>query len=71
MATADLTSSVELLRMSSAAWLSQALGVAAELGIADLLADGPRSVDELARATSSHAPSLYRLLRGRQRRRLP
>jgi hypothetical protein len=63
MAATDLEPSVELLRMSSAAWLSQALGVAAKLGIADLLADGPKSLDELARETESHAPSLYRLLR--------
>jgi SAM-dependent methyltransferase len=41
----------------------QALAVAATLGIADLLADGPRLVDELAEATGTHAPSLLRLLR--------
>ncbi len=45
-------------------WNTQALYVAAKLGIADLLATGPRSADELAQATSVHAPSLYRLLRG-------
>ncbi|MFQ6022111.1 MAG: methyltransferase [Acidiferrobacterales bacterium] len=43
--------------------LSQALFVAAKLGIADLLKDGPRSVDDLAQVTGSHAPSLYRVLR--------
>ena len=42
---------------------SQALHVAAKLGIADLLVDGPKPVEELATATDSHAPSLYRLLR--------
>jgi hypothetical protein len=42
--------------------LSQAIYVATKLGIPDLLADGPREFDELARATSSHAPSLRRLL---------
>ncbi len=42
---------------------SQALAVAARLGIADLLADGPQSVEELARSTDTHAPTLYRLLR--------
>lgn len=42
---------------------AQALYVAAALGIADLLANGPRSVDGLAAATKTHAPSLYRLLR--------
>jgi hypothetical protein len=38
--------------------------VAIELGLADLLADDPRTVEELAVATSTHAPSLARLLRG-------
>jgi hypothetical protein len=32
------------------------------LGIADLLQSGPRGVDELARATGTHAPTLSRLL---------
>jgi SAM-dependent methyltransferase len=35
----------------------------AELGIADLLADGPVSSAELARVTGTHEPSLYRVLR--------
>jgi hypothetical protein len=43
--------------------LARAVETAAELGIADLVAEGPRSTDELAEATGSHAPSLYRLLR--------
>src|SRR5918996_3689341 len=42
---------------------SQVLYVPAKLGIADLLADGPKSVEELATATETHAPSLYRVLR--------
>ena len=44
-------------------WASQAIGVAAELRVADLLADGPRTGDELAAATGTHGPSLFRLLR--------
>lgn len=41
----------------------QALSVAAELKLADLLSTGPRSSDDLARQTATHAPSLQRLLR--------
>ena len=33
------------------------------MGIADLLADGAQSVEELARSTDTNAPTLYRLLR--------
>jgi hypothetical protein len=43
--------------------VSQALYAAAELGIADLLVDGPRSADDLAATTGAHASSLYRVLR--------
>ena len=43
--------------------VSQALHVAATLGIADLLVGGGRTCDELAAATRTHPPTLYRLLR--------
>ena len=42
---------------------SQALYVAAKLGIADLLADSPKTVEQLAKSTSTDAPSLYRVMR--------
>jgi hypothetical protein len=42
--------------------ISQAIYVATRLGIPDLLADGPREIDELAHATGSHPPSLRRVL---------
>lgn len=44
-------------------WVTQAIYVAAKLGIADLLHNGPMSADELAAATGCHARSLYRVLR--------
>jgi hypothetical protein len=43
--------------------ISQTIGVAAELGIADFLANGPKSSTELAQATGSQPRALYRLLR--------
>jgi SAM-dependent methyltransferase len=43
--------------------LSQAVYVAAKLEIADRVAEGPRSADELARKTRADADALYRLLR--------
>src|SRR5713101_5777452 len=42
---------------------SEAIFVAVKLGIADRIADGLFNLNELARATGTHAPSLYRLLR--------
>ena len=44
-------------------WISQAIYAAAKFNIADHLKDGPKSVDELAEATSTNADALYRLLR--------
>jgi hypothetical protein len=50
-------------RMIAGYFVSQAIYVAAELGIADRLAVGPRRAEELARDVGAHARSLYRLLR--------
>ena len=55
--------SVALLQLAAGFWISRAISVAAKLGIADLLGEGPRGCDDLARATGVHAPTLYRLLR--------
>lgn len=43
--------------------VSRMIRVVATLGLADLLADGPQTAEELASATACDAPSLYRLLR--------
>jgi len=43
--------------------LTKPLYVAAQLGVADRLLEGPLHVDELAQRTGAHAESLYRLLR--------
>jgi len=49
--------------MATGYWLSQAVYVAAKLGLADLLKDGPRSCEELAAATGTDRWCLYRLMR--------
>jgi SAM-dependent methyltransferase len=53
----------QLLHLMCGYWVGQAIHVAAELGVADLLGKKARSVDELARETRTHGPSLYRVLR--------
>jgi hypothetical protein len=42
---------------------SQAIHLAAKLGIADLIGEAPRTVEELAKATRTHPASLQRVLR--------
>src|SRR5262245_61718569 len=59
----DLPPFVALFQMATGYYISQAIYVAAKLGIADQLTDGPRSSDELAKATGAHASSLHRLMR--------
>jgi hypothetical protein len=54
---------VTLRRLVNGYQVTQAIHVAAVLGIADLLADGTRSSDDLAAASGAHAPSLHRVLR--------
>ena len=52
-----------LLQMIIGRLVSQAIYVAAKLGIADLLKDGAKSSEELAKSTQVDAQSLYRVLR--------
>ena len=51
------------MSLVAGAAISQAMAVAAELGVADLLADGPKMTDELACATGCDEPALRRLMR--------
>src|ERR1700680_4393747 len=53
----------KLLQMMTGYWVTQALYVAAKLGIADLLREGPVNCDVLASKTRTHPQSLYRTLR--------
>ena len=53
----------QVIEMASAHWISRIVYVAAKLGLADLLAEGPKTAEELAGLTGTHAPSLYRLMR--------
>lgn len=52
-----------LYQLSIGHYVSRALHLAAKLGIADQLADGPRDAEALATAVGAHAPSLRRVLR--------
>jgi len=57
------TSEMLLKKIFDGSWITQAISVAAELGIADILADGPCSVEDLADLTSTHSNALYRIMR--------
>jgi O-methyltransferase/methyltransferase family protein len=52
-----------MLGLISGYWASQLVMVAARLGIADVLAKGPRTVDAIAKHVGAHPPFLGRVLR--------
>jgi hypothetical protein len=52
-----------LFEMATSYWISQVVYVTAELGIADVLRQGPKSCREIATDTGADEKSLYRLLR--------
>lgn len=53
----------QLIQMATGYWLSRIVYAAAKLDLADRLAAGPKSAEELAGPTGTHAPSLHRLMR--------
>jgi len=54
---------IAMLQLISGFWISRCTYVAAKLGIADLIKDGPKTAAELAAATDTDEPSLFRCLR--------
>lgn len=59
----DQAASYDLLDLIQGAVVTQALHVAAKLGIADVLGDGPLSADEIALRVGSDPKATHRLLR--------
>lgn len=54
---------VRLVEMGTAAWVSMIIHGAAKIGLADHFAGGAKTAEQLAPLTSTHAPSLRRLMR--------
>lgn len=63
MADTETPPVLAVLQLSTGVWTAQALWAAASLDVADHLAKGPRTRDELATATGTLAGPLYRVLR--------
>jgi hypothetical protein len=63
MSAISLPPSVTLQRLMTGTWIVHAISLVARLGIPDLLAEGAKGCQELAHATETHPPSLYRVLR--------
>lgn len=54
---------IAMLQIISGFWVSRAVFIIAKLGIPDLLKTGDKTAEELAAATDTHGPSLFRVLR--------
>jgi hypothetical protein len=52
-----------LLEMVMGPVISRMVYLAASLNLADRVAEGPKTAEELAQATGTHAPTLYRVMR--------
>ncbi len=52
-----------LFELIAGKWISQAVSVGAELGIADILRDGPRSAADIATIVGASEDAVFRLLR--------
>ena len=61
--TKEIPPPLQMLQLISGFWIARCVYIAAKLGIPDLLKDGPKTAEELATATKTHAPSLFRVLR--------
>ena len=60
---AGMEMAAKMVEMISGFWVSRVVYIAAKLGIADELKDGAKTASEIAEATGTHAPSLYRVMR--------
>jgi hypothetical protein len=54
---------LQMLQLMSGFWIARCIYVLAKLGLADLITAEPKTADELAAATNTHGPSLFRVLR--------
>ena len=54
---------LQLTRLILSLWAPQSIHTAAALGIPDLLANGPRRSEDLAKASGAHPGALHRLMR--------
>ncbi|MEU9078603.1 methyltransferase [Kitasatospora sp. NPDC004745] len=59
----DQSDSYSLLDLIQGAVITQAISVAARLGVADILAEGPLAVEEIAKRAGADAKSTHRILR--------
>src|SRR5580704_1468031 len=63
METEEKSPQAQLIQMATAHWVSRLLQVAAQMDLADHLAESPKTAEELAQLTATDGRSLYRIMR--------
>jgi len=63
METNEKNVQFQMMQLIAAKWIGKPIYIAAELGIADILSNGPKDIDEICHLTGSQAPGLYRVMR--------
>jgi hypothetical protein len=63
MAGHALPPSAQMMQFVTASWVSQCVGAAARLNLADHLASGPKTADELAQLSGANPDAVFRLMR--------
>jgi ubiquinone/menaquinone biosynthesis C-methylase UbiE len=59
----EMEMAMKMVGMISGFWVSRVIYIAAKLGLADQLKESAKTASEVAEATGTHAPSLYRVMR--------
>lgn len=63
MSEQTLSPENQMMQWITSKWITKPIYIISELGIADLLRDGPKRLEDLAMETNTHSPTLYRILR--------
>jgi SAM-dependent methyltransferase len=59
----EVSPPIVMMDLITGYWISQAIGAVAKLGVADRLANGPQTCDQLAREVGADPGALYRVMR--------
>ena len=53
----------QMMQFITAKWISKPIYVVTKLGIAEILSDGPKTIEEIAKESNSNTANLYRVMR--------
>lgn len=63
MKTRNSKTSNQLMKFIMEKWISKPIYAVSKLGIADILKNGPKTIEDIASMSNTHCPTLYRIMR--------